>query len=208
MFRLPFDEVPEIFQMTSEEERALYQQHFEMLQDWNIRMALVSRKSIGHAFENHYVDSVMTAEFGHRFYKEGPVYDLGSGAGFPGVVFAIRYRHIKVVLFERVQKKQKFLNAVIQSLALQNAEVQGEWNQQNVTGLIFARAVTPRTELFKFLESRVSPGSILVANSGGEADISQTPPSFKLVASDKYPLPKDAGFRQIEAQERVPRTTC
>ena len=48
---------------------------------------------------------------------------MGTGAGFPGIPLKIVYPHLHVILIEVVQKKVKFLNAVIQDLRLTNIEV-------------------------------------------------------------------------------------
>lgn len=207
MLRLPFEEAPSLLSITTERERNLYQAHFELLQDWNTRMALVSRKSIEKSFESHYADSILISDFAKRFYTSGTTHDLGSGAGFPGVLFGIRYPDLPVVLFERVQKKQKFLKACIESLGLKNVELRGEWRNEKCTGLFLARAVTPREELFQFFEARVSPGSVVIMNSGGAADISSGSKAFMLLVQEKYSLPKDAGDRHIEAFQKVSRGT-
>lgn len=207
MIRLPFDTEPALLKITTERERELYQKHFALLLDWNTRMALVSRKSIDKSFENHYADSIYISEFAHGYYSKGTVFDLGSGAGFPGALFGIRYPKIDVALFERVRKKNLFLNEIVAKLELSNVEVRGEWTNQRLAGLFLARAVTPRPELFQFFKERVSPGSIIIINSGSETELTPPPDDFKLLKTDRYSLPRDAGSRQIEAFERVPRGT-
>src|SRR3989344_969726 len=109
MLRLPFEEAPDLFRLTTEAEREKYQLHFKLLLEWNERMALVSRKSIERSFQQHYADSIWTSNFARSYCDGRLVYDLGSGAGFPGIIFAIRYPELRVTLFERSKKKQLFL---------------------------------------------------------------------------------------------------
>ena len=54
------------------------------------------------------------------------MYDFGSGAGFPGVVFAVLYPQIQVVLVETDQKKCEFLNHLISLLKLKNVTVENK----------------------------------------------------------------------------------
>ena len=59
-----------------------------------------------------------------RFVPEGgTVVDVGSGAGLPGVVLAVRRPGGRVVLSERRRKRATFLRLVVSQLGLDNAEV-------------------------------------------------------------------------------------
>lgn len=178
---------------------ALYEQHFALLKEWNTKIALVSRKSIEFSFGNHYCDSIQISEFAHRYWKQGPVHDLGSGAGFPGVIFAIRYPSISVVLYERIQKKKSFLEIVQKELDLPNLSVEGELPIETHSGLFLARAVMPKPELFPFMAKRMRKGSILIVNSGGQSEPYCPTTSFHKKSEALYTLPLDCGTRRIEA---------
>ncbi|NIZ19560.1 16S rRNA (guanine(527)-N(7))-methyltransferase RsmG [Entomospira culicis] len=49
--------------------------------------------------------------------------DVGSGAGFPGIVLAIALPNLPIVLAERMQKRSRFLAMMQQKLQLDNVEV-------------------------------------------------------------------------------------
>lgn len=96
----------------------------KMVLDWNKKFNLISKTSENHIWNRHIVDSLQLVKF---IKKEDTIlYDLGSGAGFPGVVIAIYakyfYPSLKVFLVESVRKKASFLNEIKKNLDL-NIEI-------------------------------------------------------------------------------------
>jgi len=79
-----------------------------LLEDWNSRVNLVSAKSLKEVWKRHVWDS---AQLLPLVGDAESVVDLGSGAGFPGLVLAILLadRKPKVVLYEAITKKCRFL---------------------------------------------------------------------------------------------------
>ena len=90
----------------------------------NKSLNLVGKSTINEIWTRHFLDSVQVIDFIDKNDKS--LIDLGSGAGFPGMVLAIiaKYRKmsLKIKLIEKSSKKSKFLRSVIQNLNL-NAEV-------------------------------------------------------------------------------------
>lgn len=184
-----------------------YEEYFSVLSSWNERMALVSKKSIDLSFATHFCDSLFISDFGKKFLKSRRVYDLGSGAGFPGLVFAIRNPELQVRLYEKLLKKQTFLTAVVGQLNLQNIEVRGAMPEEKHEGLILARAVMPPPDLFKFLSNKMSDGAVLVVNIGSQAEEPQPPAKFKKLEEIRYTLPLGCGDRRAIAYQFVSRGT-
>jgi 16S rRNA (guanine527-N7)-methyltransferase len=92
--------------------------YMERLMLWNSRVALVSQTDPQQIVCKHFVDSLFAAlkcEGGDR------IVDLGSGAGFPGLVAAIVRPEISVCLVESRRKKVSFLNDVIAAAKVENA---------------------------------------------------------------------------------------
>lgn len=188
-------------------ELELYESHFSLLKNWNERMALVSKKSIEKSFATHYMDSIFISDFAESKRKEREVYDLGTGAGFPGVVYAIRYPKAKVTLFERSLKKQTFLSAVLTSLNIDNLTLLGDMLAEKRKGLFLARAVLPPPELFKFMSKRMTEGSTLIVNVGGSREPLNPPMEFLKTGELCYELPMESGGRRVESFDFVPRGT-
>jgi len=169
-----------------------------MLRQWNEQINLVSRKSIDQSFGPHYADSLFICDFAGQYLKDD-VHDIGTGAGFPGVIFAARYPEASVTLYEKSLKKQTFLAAVLTQLALPKLQLAGAVPEQRLSGLILARAVFPREELFAFMRAHLTPESILITNLGGRAEASSPPKDFSKIGEKQYRLPLQYGERKVEA---------
>lgn len=179
------------------EEAELYERHFVLLQKWNEQINLISRKSVEKAFANHYADSIQITDFGNAHTGELPIFDLGTGAGFPGIIFGIRYPEKRITLLEKSLKKQTFLSAAIGALELHNVSQLGPFPDEKLKGFFFARAVHPPKDLFQFFLKRALPGSRFVLNVGGEAEVPLPPKRISLREERKYTLPEDAGNRRV-----------
>ena len=68
--------------------------------------------------EKHFLDSLLLGET-YSFNNESLI-DVGSGAGFPGLVLAIAYPKLKVTLLEPTRKRCDFLRLVVTTLNLAN----------------------------------------------------------------------------------------
>src|SRR3569833_140184 len=98
-----------------------------MLADWNERHNLVSKGSLADIWRRHIWDSAQLAP--HIPENAGTLADLGSGAGFPGLVLAELLRdRVTVTLFAATAKKCAFLKAAAERMDLavtvQNARME------------------------------------------------------------------------------------
>jgi 16S rRNA (guanine527-N7)-methyltransferase len=89
-----------------------------MLRDWSARMNLVAPSTLGDVRARHFEDSRQLADF---LPRGAMIADLGSGAGFPGVVLAVCGWDVTCI--ESVGKKAAFLGALKQELDLPNLTV-------------------------------------------------------------------------------------
>jgi 16S rRNA (guanine527-N7)-methyltransferase len=178
-------------------EQDLCEAHFNLLQQWNEKINLVSRKSIGDAFAFHYADSLNIVRVAQDFTGI-PYFDIGTGAGFPGMIFAFHYPDRSITLFEKSLKKQSFLTAAIVQLKLANVQLEGPIPKRLPKGFYFARAVFARDEIFHKLSSHLEKGSYLALTSGGRTGEMSFPKSFAKVTEIKYSLPSGAGDRRVE----------
>ena len=88
----------------------------------NQKHNFISKTSESHLWERHILDSAQLVKF--IDFKAGSLSDLGSGAGFPGVVLAIfnENKDFHVKLYEKSPVKRSFLNAIIKELDV-NAKI-------------------------------------------------------------------------------------
>ena len=91
-----------------------------LLSKWNEKINLVSKHTLVDIWERHFLDSGQIIKHVEASGKRGV--DVGSGAGFPGLVVALLLRDRKIdcnlVLVEKNPKKGFFLNEVIRKLNL------------------------------------------------------------------------------------------
>ena len=92
----------------------------EMLIKANRDLNLIGKSTEDHIWTRHFLDSVQVIDFIDKSDKS--LIDIGSGAGFPGIVLAValldRKIPIKLKLVEKSPKKTKFLRDVINKLHL------------------------------------------------------------------------------------------
>ena len=130
-------------------------EHFaELLHEWNQIHNLTGAKSISAIYDN-IVDSLYPLTF---IKVPGTLLDVGTGAGFPGLVLAIALPQTEVVLSEPLRKRVSFLKYAAIDLDLTNVKVEAK-RVENVEhepfGMISSRAVT-NTRLLLDLTSGIS----------------------------------------------------
>jgi 16S rRNA (guanine527-N7)-methyltransferase len=93
------------------------------LLDWSARHNLVARSTLEERWDRHFRDSAQL--FALIPTKAKSLIDLGSGAGFPGLVLAAmgESRGLQVTLVESIGKKAAFLSAAIEAMGIANARV-------------------------------------------------------------------------------------
>lgn len=90
--------------------------------------------------------------------------DIGSGAGFPGLVLGITFPNLNVYLVESIGKKANFLKECIKLLGLNNVEVIND-RVENINikvDIITARAVTDTKILLKYSKNIINENGICV----------------------------------------------
>ncbi|MFC1724822.1 16S rRNA (guanine(527)-N(7))-methyltransferase RsmG [candidate division KSB1 bacterium] len=95
--------------------------HFQILK-WNKKAKLVSRNDEKRLISRHFIESLLFLK-GFPFNDEMVVGDLGSGAGFPGLVISLFNPGLKMYLIESNKKKTVFLSLIIEELGLKNTEI-------------------------------------------------------------------------------------
>ena len=90
----------------------------ELLYKKNQVMNLTAIRDKKGMMEKHFIDSLLLTKIIND--DEKSFIDVGTGAGFPGLVLAIYYPEKKFLLVDSVRKKIEFINEVIKELNLQN----------------------------------------------------------------------------------------
>jgi 16S rRNA (guanine527-N7)-methyltransferase len=95
--------------------------YIEMLTLENQRQNLISRKNTAYEINKHIEDSLKIGEVLDLTGEK--LVDIGSGAGFPGMIIAMACPQAKITLVESDRKKSQFLKEVSRELELTNVEV-------------------------------------------------------------------------------------
>jgi 16S rRNA (guanine527-N7)-methyltransferase len=127
-----------------------------LLHEWNQVHNLTGAKTVAAIYDN-IVDSLYPLSF---IQRPRTLLDVGTGAGFPGLVLAIALPETEVVLAEPLKKRVSFLKYAAIDLGLRNVTVEArrvETVAHEPFALISSRAVT-NTKLLLDLTANVSDG--------------------------------------------------
>lgn len=116
----------------------------------NQRQNLISRPSEAQMWVRHIADSAQLLRFVPRETPSRPWLDLGTGAGFPGLVIAALRPEWKIVLVESRARRVEWLEHMVRELDLGNCRVEGrrlELVEHFKTSVISARAFAPLEKL-------------------------------------------------------------
>ena len=101
--------------------------YFNLLKEWNSRMDLTAVTDDEEMLDKHFIDSLTVLKTG-ILSETGKMIDVGTGAGFPGMVLAMACPKLSVTLLDAQQKRLAFLEHVARETDTRN------------TGMIHARA--------------------------------------------------------------------
>ena len=160
-----------------------FERLIELLRAENLRQNLVSSRSLDHAWVRHLADSAQLLCV-PRETSHGPWLDLGSGAGFPGLVVALCRPDIEVTLVENRTKRVSWLESVIDDLKVPNARVAGSSLESLETApmaTISARAFAPFSRLIELSARFSTPQTqwLLPKGKNGRQELQAMPKSIQ-----------------------------
>lgn len=154
---------PEEFQQATDVSRetlARLKAFVGLLEDWNQRHNLVSRRSLAEVWQRHVFDSAQLTDFVPEPARS--LVDLGSGAGFPGLVLALLLADrpgFRTVLYEATRKKCDFLIAAADrtgaAAEVRNSRVEDA--PPEIFDVVSARACAPLPRLLQYAEGFQGP---------------------------------------------------
>ncbi len=148
-----------------------YYRYYQLIHEYNQVMNLTGIDDIHGVYLKHFYDSLTICKLIEQDIKT--IADLGSGAGFPGIVLAIYYPEIKFSLIEPLTKRCKFLETVVTELGLENVKILNE-RAEDITDkfdLVTSRAVSRLNILLELAIPLVNIGGLFVPLKGAQAEI-------------------------------------
>lgn len=153
----------------SDEQLSQFDSYARFLVEYNEKINLTAITEYSEIVEKHFYDSLLLSKY-HKM--EGTLVDVGTGAGFPGVVLKIAYPELKVKLIEPLHKRCVFLNELIERLDLKDIEVLNvraedySKNHREAFDFVTARAVTNLNALIELCGAMVKLDGCFIALRG------------------------------------------
>lgn len=143
-----------------------------MLEEEGELRGLIGPREVGRIWSRHIVNSAAILDF---LPRKGQVLDVGSGAGFPGIVAAIARPDLDFHLAEPMQRRCEWLADVVDELGLDNVTIHQaraeELRGKGKADVVTARAVANMSKLVRMTSKLIAPGGRLVALKGRRAVI-------------------------------------
>jgi 16S rRNA (guanine527-N7)-methyltransferase len=165
--------------------------YIDLLLKWNARINLTAIREPNEIVQRHFGESLFAAKYLLEQQWPQTAIDLGSGAGFPGVPFAMLAPDVQVTLIESQQKKATFLKELVRVLELKNVKVFGDRAEsyRETAELVMLRAVEKFQDALKMAISLTSPGGRIGLMSGsGQVELARSL-SPKISWSDAVEIP-------------------
>lgn len=156
----------------------------------------------------HFVDSLTVLAVVPHLAKGGSLADIGTGAGFPGLVLKIACPDLHVTLIDSLGKRLTFLAEVVQALGLPNVtlvharaeDVGRDPAHRDRYDVVTARAVAALPVLLEWCGPLARPGGVFVAMKAAQVDtelaqgvIAAAELGFRLRTDTTLTLPALAG---------------
>lgn len=140
--------------------------YHHLLLKWQDKINLISPNTVKQAWERHFIDSLQL--YNHLPSTEIDLVDIGSGAGFPGLVLAtMGVQH--VTLIESDRRKCIFLKEVVRALDLPNVVVLNKRIEQVEdikADVVTARALASLNQLIEWSQAFLKPETVLIFPKG------------------------------------------
>lgn len=197
-----------------------FQKYFELLAEWNEKMNLTAITDESGVALKHFADSLSLLNF-VDIPQNSSLADVGTGAGFPGVVLKIARPDIKLTLIDSLNKRLVFLGEVCAQLGIEAELIHsraedGARDEKLRESFDFAvsRAVARMNVLSEYCLPYVKVGGAFCAMKGAQAN-EEFKESLNAINTlggkleNKYffELPENGGERAIAVVRKVKNTS-
>lgn len=145
--------------------------YYDLLIEWNKKINLTGITDHDLAYLKHFYDS-LTILKAVNLEDITTICDVGTGAGFPGLVIKIMFPNIKLTLVDSLNKRMKFLKEVIDELELKEVTLvisraeEYALKNRELFDLVTARAVAPLNILLEYCIPLVKESGYFIALKG------------------------------------------
>lgn len=187
--------------------------YYEMLVEYNKHMNLTGITEKSQVYLKHFYNSLTIMKVVDlKNYKS--LCDIGTGAGFPGLVIKIFFPKLKVTLVDSLNKRIKFLNDVINKLELKDIETvharieDYAHNNKNKFDIVTARAVAPLNILLEYSMPIVKENMYFIALKGNLEEDNTYKKALNILKSsivliESFKLPYENSNRTIYKIKKI-----
>lgn len=186
----------------------------KLLKEYNEVMNLTGIDDFEEVYLKHFYDSLTIAKFIDKSNKL-EIADLGSGAGFPGIILAIFFPNHQFYLIEPLQKRCKFLQVIIEKLSLKNVIIENKRMEEinHQFDIITSRAVAKLNILLELAIPNLKINGLFIPLKGknGMEEINQAQNALKELNAkiqdiDEFNLPNENSKRINIVIEKIALT--
>ena len=148
----------------------------DLLVEWNEKINLTALTAPEEVALKHFVDSLMLLRY-CKIEKDASVIDVGTGAGFPGLVLKIARPDIRLTLLDSLQKRLIFLDEVCKAIKIDDvnlvhsrAEDGSRTELRDSFDIAVSRAVASMNTLCEYDMPYVKIGGSMIAMKGKDAE--------------------------------------
>ncbi len=184
----------------------------KLLTEWNKRINLTRITEENEIYEKHFYDSLTLSKV-VSLKEEKTLLDIGTGAGFPGIVLKICYPNLKITLIDSLLKRVNYLNEIIKELDLKEIEAihtRAEfYKQENKKfDIVTSRAVAKLPKLLNYALPFLKKEGIFVAMKASvEEEIKDSQKilnqkNYQITQIKTFTLPKEKSLRNLVVIQR------
>lgn len=163
-----------------------------LIQEYNKVMNLTGIDDLEGIYLKHFYDSYKIISLIPSDVKS--IADIGSGAGFPGIILAICLPDVQIKLVEPLQKRCKFLDIVVTELGLENVEIINKRIEDidDTFDLVTMRAVAKMNVILELCSQVTEKYLLAMKGSNFQNELDESKKAQKIL-----------GFETAEIQEVV-----
>lgn len=191
--------------------------YYELIVEYNKVMNLTGITEKEQVYLKHFYDSLTIVKV-IDLNKEESLCDIGTGAGFPGIVLKILFPNLKITLIDSLNKRIEFLKIVIKELNLNNIEAihtrAEEYAIKNIEkfDVVTSRAVAPLNILLELSIPLLKINKYFISYKGNiSREIFESENALKQLDSkidkiEEFELPKENSNRTIIKIKKINKT--
>ncbi len=197
-----------------------FQKYYDILIKWNKVMNLTGITEYEEVISKHFIDSLSIVK-AVDMNQISNLIDIGTGAGFPGIPIKIVFPHVKVTLLDSLNKRVRFLDAVIEEVEIKDInavhgraeELAKQKNYREKYELCVSRAVANLASLSEYCLPFVNVGGNFISYKSGdiEDELNTSKNAIKILGGkiievNKFQLPATDITRSLVIVNKIKKT--